>query len=566
MLASRSSLGIGEGRSTPALTIRRKADFSATAPSSFGLIARLILTLILLLGEFVALSIPVDTADLHVSTGFGGWLADWGPVGARILLLGLTLTVVFGGLIARGQALILRERRISLLALLAHLCALPAFSFAALRLFNPQTTASSAGWLALACMAGGLATVVSGSFILLPASFWLDLLRRARLAPVYGFSTASAAFLLVAYSRWIWKPWMTLTFLAVRTVLRWLRSDIVSDAHSYSIGTRSFIVTISAACSGYEGIALMVLFGAAWLWLFRREFRFPRALILIPAGMVAMWVLNVVRISALILIGNAGAHTIALGGFHSQAGWIAFLCMALAFMTVSQRLAWFAAGRREAVSVVVAKNDGTAAYLVPFLAILAAGILSSAMTGTFEWAYGLRVVAAGAAILFYRRQYAGVSWRIGWEAPVVGLLVFAIWIAAERLLFPHATPLAMPMALTISSAPVRVGWILSRVIGAVLTVPIAEELAFRGYLLRRLASADFESVDLKRFYWIPFLVSSLLFGILHGQRWIAGAIAGMLYAWVARRRGSLGDAAVAHATTNALIAVLVLATQNWNLW
>src|SRR5208337_3503505 len=98
----------------------------------------------------------------------------------------------------------------------------------------------------------------------------------------------------------------------------------------------------------------------------------------------------------------------------------------------------------------------------------------------------------------YRRTYAGVSWPIGWEAPAVGLLVFAIWIAAERLLFPHATSLAMPMALTISSEPVRVAWILFRVIGAVVTVPVAEEPAFRGYLLHRLASADFASVDLRR--------------------------------------------------------------------
>jgi membrane protease YdiL (CAAX protease family) len=57
-----------------------------------------------------------------------------------------------------------------------------------------------------------------------------------------------------------------------------------------------------------------------------------------------------------------------------------------------------------------------------------------------------------------------------------------------------------------------------------------------------------------------------VFGILHGQRWIAGAIAGMLYAAVARRRGSLGDAALAHATTNALIAAHVLTVGNWNLW
>jgi exosortase E/protease (VPEID-CTERM system) len=432
--------------------------------------------------------------------------------------------------------------------------------------FNPHTSTASAGFLAFACMAAGLATVLSSLFVLLPASFWLELIERARLAPVFGFSMAAVTFGLVASSRWIWKPWMSLTFVAVRSVLHWFRPDILATPASYTVGTPSFVVTISAACSGYEGIALMLLFGAVWLSLFRRDFRFPQSLVLIPAGMVAMWILNVVRISALILIGDAGAPAIALGGFHSQAGWIAFLCMALAFMLASQRLPWFAASPSETRSAAAQQDDATAAYLIPFLAILAAGILSSAMTGTFEWAYGIRVVGAAAAILFYRRSYSGVSWRIGWEAPAVGVLVFAIWIAAERLLFPHASALPTPPALAASSAGVRAGWILLRAIGAIVTVPIAEELAFRGYLLRRLVSTDFVSADLRRFHLIPFAVSSVVFGILHGERWIAGTIAGMLYATVARRRGSLGDATVAHATTNALIAALVLITGNWNLW
>ena len=556
----------GESRNSTALPNSHFPNLSAPPRLPFGSLARLIFTLSLLAGEFVVLSIPVDTANLRVTTGLAGWLADWGPVGARTLLLGLTLTVVLGGLISRDQFPVLRENRLSKLALVAHVCALTLFSFSALRLFNAHTSSARADILALACIITGIATVLSVLLILLPASFWIELLQHARVAPVFGFSTAVATFALVASLRWIWKPWMNLTFRAVQTVLAWLRPDVVASAATYTIGTRAFSVTISAPCSGYEGVALMMLFGATWLWLFRRDFRFPQSLVLIPVGMVAMWILNVFRISALILIGDAGAQAIALGGFHSQAGWIAFLCMALAFMLASQRMAWFAVSRRETDSATATKDDATTAYLIPFLAILAAGILSSAMTGAFEWAYGLRVVGAAAAILFYRRSYCGVSWRVGWEGPVIGGLVFAIWIAAERLLFPHAIDLPMPSALSTSAAPVRLGWILFRVIGAIITVPIAEELAFRGYLLRRLVSADFGSVNLGRCYLIPFAVSSVVFGILHGQRWIAGTMAGMLYAAAARRRGSLGDAALAHATTNALIAARVLTVGNWNLW
>ena len=108
-------------------------------------------------------------------------------------------------------------------------------------------------------------------------------------------------------------------------------------------------------------------------------------------------------------------------------------------------------------------------------------------------------------------------------------------------------------------------WLVFRVVGSVVTVPLAEELAFRGYLTRRLIAAEFQDVPLGRFTWFSFLVSSVLFGALHG-RWLAGILAGMLYAIALYRRGELADAVVAHATTNALIAAYVLTTGSWWLW
>jgi len=81
--------------------------------------------------------------------------------------------------------------------------------------------------------------------------------------------------------------------------------------------------------------------------------------------------------------------------------------------------------------------------------------------------------------------------------------------------------------------------------GAVITVPLAEEMAFRGFLLRRLASSDFEAVSWRRFSWLPFLISSAAFGLLHGERWLAGTVAGMIYALVMIRRGRIGEAVAA---------------------
>jgi exosortase E/protease (VPEID-CTERM system) len=288
-----------------------------------------------------------------------------------------------------------------------------------------------------------------------------------------------------------------------------------------------------------------------------------RPLSLLPAGAALIFLLNSVRIAALILIGNAGALRIATGGFHSQAGWIAFNLVALGFTVASSRVPWLS-NAKSADSAAAPVENPTAAWLMPFVMILAVGVLSRALTGDFEWLYPLRFFAAAITMMFFSRKYAGFDWRFDWFGPLVGLIVFALWIAPGLLASRGAD--TMPSELSMASPSARNAWLAVRVLAAVVTVPIAEEFAFRGYLYRRLISAGFESVSLRRFSWFAFLVSSILFGALHGSRWPAGIVAGAMYAFVLLRRGRIGDAIAAHATTNALIAIDVLAFHHWNLW
>jgi CAAX prenyl protease-like protein len=97
-------------------------------------------------------------------------------------------------------------------------------------------------------------------------------------------------------------------------------------------------------------------------------------------------------------------------------------------------------------------------------------------------------------------------------------------------------------------------------------VPVVEELAFRGYVARRLISADVEAVPFGQLSVLAILVSSLAFGALHGQMWIAGTLAGIVFALVAKVRGRLGEAVAAHATANLLIALWVLARGDYRMW
>ena len=340
---------------------------------------------------------------------------------------------------------------------------------------------------------------------------------------------------------------------------------MIANPATMTIGSQTFTVAISPQCSGLEGVGLMLIFGVLWLWFFRHECRFPQALLLIPAGLSVLFLLNAARIAVLILIGNAGAPQVALGGFHSQAGWIAFNGVALGFSVAATRLPWLTRKQKRRPLQNSSAENPTAAYLVPFLLILAVATISRAATNGFEWLYPLRFFAAAAALWFFRLKYRELDWRLTWFAPAAGSLVFIIWLALDRVAVAH-TNNGIASGLASLPTTAKLTWLTFRTLAAVFTVPIAEELAFRGFLIRRLISPEFESLDARRFTYFSVLISSIAFGLLHGDRWLAGTVAGMLYAAALLRRGRIGDAVVAHATTNALLAAWVLFRGNWSLW
>jgi exosortase E/protease (VPEID-CTERM system) len=379
---------------------------------------------------------------------------------------------------------------------------------------------------------------------------------------ILAFLATLAAGWSVSALRLLWPRATKITFALVQLMLRPF-GTFSGDPVAMTIGSHRFSVEIAPTCSGLEGLGLILAFTVVWLILFRHECRFPQALILLPVGMIVLFLLNSARIASLILIGNAGFSGIALGGFHSQAGWLAFNFVALGTCVAAREVNWISA--RQSVRPEAAPggnvSNPTAAWVLPFVVILAVGMLSRAMTASFEWLYPLRFFAAAITLWAFRRQYARLDWRVDWTGPAAGLLVFGIWIALDR-----SAVVPMPTALAAAPLGIRYGWLALRVLAATVTVPIAEELAFRGFLMRRFVSAQFDEVSFCRFSWLAVLASSLLFGLLHGSRWIAGSLAGVAYASVVVRRGRLGNAVLAHATTNALLALDVLFFHHWALW
>lgn len=422
-----------------------------------------------------------------------------------------------------------------------------------------------AGLIKLGRILSGLGSVAFGVFTFVPPKLCMLLFRGTAVLWAYAAAAGGVASLLVDVSWSLWQPATQLTFAFVRVILGLFTTQVISDPATATIGTPGFQVIVGAPCSGLEGVGLMLVFSLGWLWFFRRECRFPQALLLVPAGLLTIWIMNALRITVLILIGSVGAPDVAEGGFHSQAGWIAFNAVALGFALTVRRLRWVTVSGQEQTHEEGSARTPVAAYLLPFLAILASAMISRAASGNFEWLYPLRFLAAAGVLWHYRSEYTTLDWKFGPVAVLTGGVVLGIWIALDSLSGTHSGN-GISQGLAQLPAPGRLLWLACRSLAAVVTVPIAEELAFRAFLIRRVISADFDRIDPRTFTYVALAISSLAFGLLHGERWIAGTAAGLLYAMAYLLRGRIGDAVAAHATTNACLAALVLVRGKWYLW
>jgi exosortase E/protease (VPEID-CTERM system) len=380
---------------------------------------------------------------------------------------------------------------------------------------------------------------------------------------LWGYAGVAAAGAVAAMG-WTQRLWLETargTFECVSRLLAWLIPTLQLDPANRVIDTGRFAVSIDPVCSGLEGMGLMLAFCAVLLVLFRRDYVFPRALILIPLALALSFALNVLRIAALVLIGDAGYPGVAVYGFHSQAGWIAFNAAAVGMALVSLRTGWLTHKRTEQPQV--GSENPTAVYLLPLLALLLAGMVSRAASGGFENLYWLRLAAGAAAFVYSLPRLRSLDWRFTWRAVVGGTVAFAIWWGMARLLIG---PGGMPDALAALPVPARVAWLTAHLIVSLGVVPIAYELAFRGYLLRRLCAVDFESVSPRSAGAWALIGSAVAFGLCYGTFWLAGTLAGLVFGFVFIRTGRIGEAVAAHATANALIALCVIAGSQWQLW
>jgi CAAX protease family protein len=184
--------------------------------------------------------------------------------------------------------------------------------------------------------------------------------------------------------------------------------------------------------------------------------------------------------------------------------------------------------------------------------------------------YPVKALAVAFLLYIFRGEYSELSLKDLKNLPVtcavcgIGLLVFALWIRMDWTYSASVSPQGFNPTL-FPQPGLQLFMTLFRVGGAVLVVPLMEELFWRSFLIRYIINPDFSKISMGCFTWTSFLVTVLLFGLEH-HFILAGIMAGVIYNLILYRTRSLTQCVLAHAVTNLALALYVITTGKWQFW
>jgi membrane protease YdiL (CAAX protease family) len=231
------------------------------------------------------------------------------------------------------------------------------------------------------------------------------------------------------------------------------------------------------------------------------------------------------------------------------------------------------------------------ARFVPFaIFILLTSLQEQFGDGGRYWIYFAKTLAGAGMLAVIWQHIEELKWRFSWAAVVAGVAVFAAWVGLDGwyprtdvLYSEHICPLLKTLGLKkecIAAAPSAawnphqtfgadsaLAWlfIVVRILGSSLVVPPLEEVFYRSFVYRYIASKEFLSVPLSKFLPVPFVITALIFGFVH-KEWLAGIFCACAYQGLVIWKGRLGDAMTAHAITNFLLGLWIVWRGAWHFW
>jgi CAAX prenyl protease-like protein len=184
--------------------------------------------------------------------------------------------------------------------------------------------------------------------------------------------------------------------------------------------------------------------------------------------------------------------------------------------------------------------------------------------------YPLKTVLVAVLLFAFWGNYAEIKFGDLRKLPItgasllLGLVVFVLWIHMDWDFASFGGSAGFDPTL-IASDTERLLLIACRIAGAVILVPVMEELFWRSFLLRYIIKSDFTGVRIGTYSLSSFLICALLFGLEHSLV-VAGIMAGMAYSLLLYKTGSLAQCIFCHGVTNLALGIYVLQTGSWMFW
>jgi CAAX prenyl protease-like protein len=208
---------------------------------------------------------------------------------------------------------------------------------------------------------------------------------------------------------------------------------------------------------------------------------------------------------------------------------------------------------------------------MPMAVFVGMMLFSSQLAALGIWENPVRVALMGGVIWYFSGdllKQAKLTKPL--ESALLGLAVFALWIAPDVIapsyrdfwfkLFQQEKGLIAPELL---ANPLV---LVFRTLRAALIVPIAEELFWRGWLMRWIAKPNFWELPLGSYSAAAFWGTAALFALEHGAYWEVGLLCGVIYGWWMLRTKSIADLILTHAVTNLALSIYTITTKNWQYW
>jgi CAAX prenyl protease-like protein len=212
------------------------------------------------------------------------------------------------------------------------------------------------------------------------------------------------------------------------------------------------------------------------------------------------------------------------------------------------------------------------AYVLPFAGFMACLWVGSTWKPLFPASYVAREIVTVTLLILCWPQYTKIRWNHWWLGVIVGVIGIFQWVGMQLWLQNHfdlfkPAPDPFNPFAHFHSAAAAWSFISVRIIGAVLVVPVMEELFWRDFLWREIiAPNDFKLAEVGEFEWPAVLVVTAAFASVHGNWWLSAVVWGVMIAGLLVYTKSLGACIVAHAVTNLLLALYVLKTRDWSFW